>query len=206
MASRVSLRRSFVGTVLSGSRATDSRRTPNTPARLRSRSSSRFELQVLKSNAWPFGTWSTRSKVAGQWAHGAFLSRSRLGHLMTIKPLFGAIGPLGFENSPKDWRAFCEAMLDFYTDMSYIDHEDVSENTLAQGLHLIRPIRNDLGMLDQSTINDLDDSNIADALLGSVAKNIFCAVRAHALLTLLVVCSRQEGNRPREPRCRSAGF
>ena len=83
-----------------------------------------------------------------------------------------------------DWRAFCESMLAFYTNMQYIDLEDFSENMLAQGPHLVRPLRNDLGMLDHSTIDDLDDNNIADALLGSVAKNIFCAVRAHALFTL----------------------
>ena len=84
----------------------------------------------------------------------------------------------------EEWRVFCEAMLEFYKDMRYVDHEDVSENSLAQGLHLIRPLRNDLGVLDHSTIDYLDDSNVADALLGSVAKNIFCAIRAHALFTL----------------------
>lgn len=92
-----------------------------------------------------------------------------------------------------EWRVFCEAMLEFYKDMRYIDHEDVSENSLAQGLHLIRPLRNDLGLLDHSTVDYLDDSNIADALLGSVAKNIFCAVRAHALFTFWALTPAKTG-------------
>lgn len=83
-----------------------------------------------------------------------------------------------------EWRAFCEAMLVFYTDMRYIDREDVSENALTQGAHLVRPIRNDLDALDRSPIDHVDDRNVADALLGSLARNIFRAVRARALFAL----------------------
>ena len=83
----------------------------------------------------------------------------------------------------QEWRAFCEAMLPFYTEMRYIDREDISPNALIQGPHL-RPLRNDLGALDHSPIGQVDESNVADALLGSLGRNIYGAVRANALFTL----------------------
>ncbi len=84
----------------------------------------------------------------------------------------------------QEWRAFCEAMLAFYIDMHYIDREDTSRGFLTQGPPLIRPLRNDLGALDLTPVRDVDDSNIADALLGSLVRNVYGAVRAHALFTL----------------------
>ena len=84
----------------------------------------------------------------------------------------------------EEWRVFCQAMLAFYKDMRYIDQEDISRNKLIQGPHLIRALRNDLGALDHSPIRNVDDSNVADSLLGSLARNIYGAVRANALFTL----------------------
>ena len=84
----------------------------------------------------------------------------------------------------EEWRAFSKAMLPFYKDMRYIDHDDNSHNMLTQGPNLIRPFRNDLAALDVSPIRDVDDSNVADALLGSLVRNVYGAVRAYALYTL----------------------
>jgi len=84
----------------------------------------------------------------------------------------------------QDWRAFCEAMLAFYTDMRYVDPDDPSSKAVMQGPHLIRPFRNGLGALDHSPPTESDVSNVADVLLGSLARNIYGAVRAHALFTL----------------------
>ena len=84
----------------------------------------------------------------------------------------------------EEWREFCEAMLAFYTDMRYIDREDTSRDFLTQGPPLIRPLRNDLGALDLSPMRVVDDTSVADALLGSLVRNIYGAVRAHALFTL----------------------
>ena len=84
----------------------------------------------------------------------------------------------------EEWRALCHAMLPFYEDMRYVDQEDIAGISLTQGPHLVRPLRNDLDALDHSPIEDLDDSNVADALLGSLTRNIYGAVRAHALFTL----------------------
>ncbi len=84
----------------------------------------------------------------------------------------------------QEWRAFCEAMLAFYIDMHYIDREDTSRGFLTQGHPLIRPLRNDLGALDLSSVRSVDDASVADALLGSVVRNIYGAVRSQALFTL----------------------
>ena len=84
----------------------------------------------------------------------------------------------------EEWRAFCEAMLPFYKDMRYVDQEEITGLTRIRGLPLTRPLRDDLGALDQSPVEQVDDRNVADALLGSLTRNIYCAVRAYALFTL----------------------
>ena len=81
----------------------------------------------------------------------------------------------------EEWRAFSEAMLPFYKDMRYITQEEIIGLTLIHGLPLTRPLRNPLGVLDRSNRRGVDDRNVADALLGSLARNIYGAVRAHAL-------------------------
>ena len=84
----------------------------------------------------------------------------------------------------QEWRAFCEAMLSFYIEMRYIDREDTSRSFFTQGPPLVRPLRNDFGALDLSPMRSVNDSSVADALLGSLVRNIYGAVRAHALFTL----------------------
>ena len=84
----------------------------------------------------------------------------------------------------REWRTLCQAMLAFYADMRYIEREENSRNMLTQGPTLVRALRNDLGALDLSPITEVDDRNVADALLGSLARNIHGAVRSYALYTL----------------------
>ena len=83
-----------------------------------------------------------------------------------------------------DWRAFCEAMLPFYKDMRYVEQGEITDLTKFLGLSLTRPLRNDLGAIDRSPLEQVDDRNVANALLGSLAQNIYYAVRANALWTL----------------------
>ena len=84
----------------------------------------------------------------------------------------------------REWQAFCQAMLAFYADMRYIERQDISRDILTRDPTLVRALRNDLGVLDLSPVADVDDRNVADALLGSLARNIHGAVRAYALFTL----------------------
>ena len=84
----------------------------------------------------------------------------------------------------REWRAFCGAMLGFYIDMQYVAPEDTSRSFMTQGPPLVRPLRNDLGALDLSPVRAVDDTSVADALLGSLVRNVYGAVRARAFFTL----------------------
>lgn len=84
----------------------------------------------------------------------------------------------------EEWRALCEAMMPFYRDMSYLNEDETEYLTQAVGFPLTRPLRDDLGAIDESPAQEVDDSNVADTLLGSLTHNIYSAVRAHAKFTL----------------------
>jgi len=83
-----------------------------------------------------------------------------------------------------EWRAFCEAMVPFYRDMRYLDHDETERLTRIDGLPLTRTLRDEYGSLVRSPIDNVDDSNVADALLGSLVHNIYGAVRAYAMYRL----------------------
>ena len=83
-----------------------------------------------------------------------------------------------------EWRAFSEAMLPFYVDMHYLDPQEVFHLTRIRGLPLTRPLRDRRGVVDRLPIDDVDDRDVADALLGSLVRNIQGAVRAYALFKL----------------------
>ena len=85
----------------------------------------------------------------------------------------------------REWKALCEAMLPFYEDMHYIEVEDL-EGLEARGFPLMQPVRDHLGDLDRSPVGDVAELDVADALLGSLARNVHRAVRVDALYTLWV--------------------
>ena len=87
----------------------------------------------------------------------------------------------------EEWRSFCLAMLPFYEDMHYISREERDSLTKDHGLPLTRPLRNRAGDLDRSPAGDTEDQDVGGALLGSLTRDIYCAIRAQALFTL---CSR----------------
>ena len=84
----------------------------------------------------------------------------------------------------EEWQAFCDAMLAFYNDMSYLDQDEITYLTQVCGVPLTHPLRDDLGAIDESRAYEADDRNVADALLGSLARNIYFAVLSHAKRTL----------------------
>ena len=86
----------------------------------------------------------------------------------------------------EEWQAFCEAMLAFYNDLSFLDEDEITEFTQLLGLPLTHPLRDDLGAIDASHPNEPDDQNVADALLGSLTRNIYFAVLSHAKWTLFI--------------------
>lgn len=83
-----------------------------------------------------------------------------------------------------EWRTFSEAMLPFYREMHYLEPQEVFHLTRIHGLPMTRPLRDARGVVDPLPIDDLDDRDVADALLGSLVRNIQGAVRAHALFKL----------------------
>lgn len=85
----------------------------------------------------------------------------------------------------QEWKTFCEAMIPFYEDMHYIEVEDL-DDLQARGLPLTRPIRDHLGDMDRLPVGDVARLDVADALLGSLARNIYRAIRANALYRLWV--------------------
>ena len=84
----------------------------------------------------------------------------------------------------EEWQAFCEAMLPFYKDMSYLDQDELTHLFEFCGVPLTRPLRDDLGAIHESPADKVDDRDVAGALLGSLTRNIYCAVLAHAKFTL----------------------
>ena len=83
-----------------------------------------------------------------------------------------------------EWRTFSEAMLPFYREMHYLDPQEVFHLIRVHGLPMTRPLRDRRAVVDPLPIDDLDDRDVADALLGSLVRNIQGAVRAYALFTL----------------------
>ena len=83
-----------------------------------------------------------------------------------------------------EWREFSEAMLPFYEDMHYVEPEEVFHLTRIRGLPMTRPLRDDRGVVDPLPVDDVDDRDVTDALLGSLVRNVQGALRAHALFTL----------------------
>lgn len=84
----------------------------------------------------------------------------------------------------EEWRSFCVAMLPFYKEMHFIESENTFRLTNVHGLPMSRPLRDRFGAVDRTPIEILDDCDVADALLGSLAQNIYGAVRAQALFVL----------------------
>ncbi|MDE0451029.1 MAG: hypothetical protein OXI90_04580 [Gammaproteobacteria bacterium] len=93
----------------------------------------------------------------------------------------------------EEWQAFCGAMLPFYRDMSYLDQDEITYLTEIRGVLLTRPLRDDLGAIDESPAYVVDDRNVAGALLGSLTRNIYYAVLAHAKFTLSVRAGSTDG-------------
>ena len=92
----------------------------------------------------------------------------------------------------QEWKALCEAMLPFYEDMSYIEVEEL-DDLQARGFPLTRPVRDHLGDMDRLPVGDVADLDVADALLGSLASNVYRALRANALYVLWANIFTQDG-------------
>ena len=92
----------------------------------------------------------------------------------------------------QEWKTLCEAMLPFYEDMHYIDVEEF-DDLQARGFPLTRPVRDYLGDMDRLTVADVADLDVADALLGSLARNVYRALRANALYVLWAQITMQDG-------------
>ena len=84
----------------------------------------------------------------------------------------------------EEWQAFCEAMLPFYKDMGYLNQDETTYLTEVCGVRLTRPLRDDLGAIDESPAEQVNDRDVASALLGSLTRNIYYAVLTHAKFTL----------------------
>ena len=92
-----------------------------------------------------------------------------------------------------EWRCFCSAMLPFYKQMHFIETENAFRLTNVHGLPMSRPLRDRFGTVDRTPIEIPDDCDLADALLGSLAQNIYGAVRAQALF-FLWLCTAAVGD------------
>ena len=86
----------------------------------------------------------------------------------------------------REWRDFREAMLPFYEDMRYIDHEQAAVLKQFRRLPVTRPLRDRRGVFDQSPVDLSPGRDIGSALFGSLTSDIYRAVRAKALFTFWV--------------------
>ena len=90
----------------------------------------------------------------------------------------------------EEWHAFGHEMLLFYRDMGYLDQDEVDYLTEATGVPFTHPLRDNLGAIDESRMDVVDDRDVADALLGSLTRDIYCAVRARAKFILSLQAGR----------------
>ncbi len=118
-------------------------------------------------------SFTVNLKLGGSgWDTRVFLANDPLVQLM--------IESLG--NLPE---TFCEAMILFYKDMRYVDQAEII-GLKDRGFPLTRPLRDRHGDLDSSLVGQIADRDVVDALLGSLARNVYNAVRAKALFSLWV--------------------
>ena len=84
----------------------------------------------------------------------------------------------------EEWREFSHHMLLFYRDMDYLDQDEIDYLTDTRGVPFTHPLRDNFGAIDESPMEVVDDRDVADALLGSLTRDIYSAVCAHAKFTL----------------------
>ena len=84
----------------------------------------------------------------------------------------------------QEWKAFRQAMLPFYQDMHYITRQEAATLGRHRQLSLTHPLITAPGSLRDSPSDVALDRDVGAALFGSLARDIYGAIRSNALFTL----------------------